>query len=98
MNDGLTPAERKAYEKCRPLSCIHERCYKRYMFSSPKKQKLKCGKLLDDWKACYASEIAAATAGDSAAANAAATKAAQAAQAKVDQELASAKSRMCSVK
>lgn len=27
-NDGLSDAERRAYDACRPLSCKHEACYK----------------------------------------------------------------------
>ena len=56
-NDGLSDAERKAYEKCKHLSCLHESCFKRYMYSSPKKQKDECGPLMDDWRQCYTSEL-----------------------------------------
>ena len=31
-DDGLSDAERSAYDHCRPLSCKHEACYKRYMY------------------------------------------------------------------
>ena len=47
-DDGLSDAERHAYEACRPLSCLHEACYKRYMYSPPQKQKEKCGALMDN--------------------------------------------------
>ncbi len=40
--DGLTDIERRAYEVCKPLSCKHEQCYKRFMYSSPQKQKEQC--------------------------------------------------------
>ena len=32
--DGLTDAERKAYALCKALSCKHEACYKKFMYSS----------------------------------------------------------------
>ena len=38
-DDGLSDAERQAYEVCRPLSGKHEACYKRLMYAQPKKQK-----------------------------------------------------------
>ena len=58
-DDGLSDAERKAYDKCRHLSCLHEACYKRYMYSPPAKQKEKCGELMDNWKSCFAEKKAA---------------------------------------
>ena len=51
-DDGLTDIERQAYELCKPLSCKHEGCYKRFMYSDPKKQKEKCGPLMAEWRAC----------------------------------------------
>ena len=51
-DDGLTDAERKAYDTCRPLSCKHEACYKQYMYSPPARQKEKCGPLMEAWKSC----------------------------------------------
>jgi hypothetical protein len=56
-DDGLSDAERRAYEKCKPLSCKHEQCYKRFMYSSPKKQKEECGPLMQDWKQCFEEEM-----------------------------------------
>ena len=58
-DDGLSDAERRAYEACRPLSCLHETCYKRYMYSPPASQKEKCGELMDQWKECFAEKKAA---------------------------------------
>ena len=55
-DDGLSDAERQAYEVCRPLSGKHEACYKRYMYSSPKKQKEECGRLMADWRQCFTTE------------------------------------------
>lgn len=52
--DGLTDAERQSYAECKPLSCKHEACYKRFMYSQPQKQKQECGPLMDEWKACFA--------------------------------------------
>ena len=60
-DDGLTEVERQAYEACNKLSCLHEACYKRYMYSSPETQKEKCGKLIEDWKFCFADRKAALT-------------------------------------
>ena len=51
--DGLTDIERRAYEVCKPLSCKHEQCYKRFMYSSPQKQKEQCGPLMSQWQACF---------------------------------------------
>ena len=56
-DDGLSDRERKAYETCKPLSCKHEACYKRFMYSSPQKQKEQCGPLMEDWRACFAEEM-----------------------------------------
>ena len=56
-SDGLTSDERKAYDKCRELSCKHEACYKRFMYSPPKKQQEECGSLMHDWKQCFAEEM-----------------------------------------
>ena len=55
-SDGLSDAERHAYEKCKHLSCLHEACYKRFMYSSPKKQKKECSGLMADWRECFTSE------------------------------------------
>ena len=52
-DDGLSDAERRAYEVCRPLSCKHESCFKRYMYYHPDKQKDKCGHLFEEWKSCF---------------------------------------------
>jgi hypothetical protein len=60
-SDGLSDIERKAYEKCRELSCKHEACYKRFMYSAPKKQQQECGSLMRDWKHCFAEELSKAT-------------------------------------
>ena len=57
-DDGLSESERRAYDKCQPLSCKHEACYKRYMYSSPQKQNTECGPLFAEWKACFAEERA----------------------------------------
>ena len=57
-DDGLTAAERKAYEACRKLSCVHEACYKRFMYSQPAKQQRECAPLMDKWKQCFAEEMA----------------------------------------
>lgn len=54
--DGLTDAERRAYEACRPLSCKHEACYKRLMYAAPQKQRDQCGPLLQEWRACFEEE------------------------------------------
>ena len=56
-DDGLSDAERQAYEVCRPLSCKHEACYKRLMYAQPRKQKEQCGPLMADWKACFDEEL-----------------------------------------
>ena len=53
--DGLTDAERKAYEVCRPLSCKHETCYKRYMYLPAKQSE--CTQLMNAWKACFAEQL-----------------------------------------
>ena len=55
--DGLTDVERKAYAVCRQLSCAHEACYKRLMYSSPKRQTEECGPLMSKWKDCFADEM-----------------------------------------
>ena len=52
-DDGLSDAERSAYDHCRPLSCKHEACYKRYMYSKPAKQRENCAPLFDEWKRCF---------------------------------------------
>ena len=65
------------------------------MFSSPAKQKQKCGKLLADWQQCFERELGGS--GDSSTA-AAATKAAAQKQKVLEKDLATAKGRMCSVK
>ena len=52
-DDGLSDAERAAYDHCRPLSCKHEACYKRFMYSSPAKQRENCGPLFEEWKRCF---------------------------------------------
>ena len=52
-DDGLSDAERAAYDHCRPLSCKHEACYKRYMYSKPAKQRENCGPLFEEWKRCF---------------------------------------------
>ena len=52
-DDGLTDAERKSYDACRPLSCKHEACYKRYMYSKPAKQRENCAPLFEEWKRCF---------------------------------------------
>ena len=51
--DGLTDSERHAHDTCRPLSCRHEACYKRYMYSSPQKQNAECGLLMAERKKCF---------------------------------------------
>ena len=56
--DGLTDAERKAYEVCRPLSCKHETCYKRYMYLPAKQSE--CTQLMNAWKACFAEQLSKA--------------------------------------
>lgn len=50
-------SERSAYDICRPLSCKHEACYKRLMYSQPKKQQEQCGPLMQEWKDCFAREL-----------------------------------------
>ena len=62
-DDGLSDVERRAYEVCKALSCKHEQCYKRYMYSPPAKQREKCGALMDDWKACFAEAKASLASG-----------------------------------
>ena len=57
-DDGLKEAECAAYATCQKLSCRHEACYKRYMYSPPGKQKEQCAPLMDEWKACFAAEMA----------------------------------------
>ena len=52
-DDGLSDAERAAYDHCRPLSCKHEACYKRYMYSKPAKQRENCAPLFEEWKRCF---------------------------------------------
>mmetsp|Transcript_31418 Transcript_31418/g.62792 ORF Transcript_31418/g.62792 Transcript_31418/m.62792 type:complete len:87 (+) Transcript_31418:113-373(+) len=52
-DDGLSDAERQAYDICRSLSCRHEACYKRYMYASPQKQKAECDPLMKEWKQCF---------------------------------------------
>ena len=49
-DDGLSDAERAAYDHCRPLSCKHEACYKRFMYSKPAKQRENCAPLFEEWK------------------------------------------------
>lgn len=56
--DGLTDAERKAYEVCRPLSCKHETCYKRYMYLPAKQSE--CTQHMNAWKACFAEQLSKA--------------------------------------
>tara|TARA_B110001452_G_scaffold27226_1_gene21378 strand:+ start:554 stop:814 length:261 start_codon:yes stop_codon:yes gene_type:complete len=56
-DDGLSDAERRAYDVCRPLSCKHEACYKQYMYSPPARQKEKCAPMMDAWKACFAEKM-----------------------------------------
>ena len=58
-DDGLSDAERKAYAVCQPLSCEHVRCYQRYMYSPPARQKEKCGPLMAAWQACFDEKLAA---------------------------------------
>mmetsp|Transcript_2307 Transcript_2307/g.3294 ORF Transcript_2307/g.3294 Transcript_2307/m.3294 type:complete len:93 (+) Transcript_2307:125-403(+) len=62
--DGLSIIERKAYEKCQPLSCDHHKCYSKYMYAGPKKLK-KCEKLFQRWQKCFdnAKEIFSAESG-----------------------------------
>ena len=67
------------------------------MFSSPAKQKQKCGKLLADWQQCFERELGGSGDSDSTTA-AAATKAAAHKQKALEKDLATAKGRMCSVK
>ena len=55
--DGLTDEERQAYAVCRPLSCAHEACYKKFMYSPPEKQKAKCGALMQNWLECFEQEL-----------------------------------------
>ena len=55
--DGLTEDERRAYAVCKSLSCAHEACYKKYMFSQPAKQKEKCGPLMQTWRDCFEQEL-----------------------------------------
>ena len=52
-DDGLSDAERAAYDHCRPLSCKHEACYKRFMYSKPAKQRENCAPLFEEWKRCF---------------------------------------------
>ena len=58
--DGLTPQEREAYEKCRKYSCVHEACVKRWhnTLEQPQRSKAKCGALHEQWKRCFASALA----------------------------------------
>ena len=58
--DGLTDDERRAYETCKPLSCKHEACYKRFMYSAPKRQQEECGPLMQEWRACFKEALARA--------------------------------------
>ena len=55
-DDGLTETERQSYAVCQRLSCIHEACYKRYMYVSPQRQQKECGPLMEDWKRCFREE------------------------------------------
>ena len=55
-DDGLTETERQSYAVCQRLSCIHEVCYKRYMYVSPQRQQEECGPLMEDWKRCFREE------------------------------------------
>ena len=52
-DDGLSDAERLAYDRCKQLSCRHESCYKRYMYSPPEKQKRECEPLMAEWRKCF---------------------------------------------
>ena len=58
-DDGLSGLERAAYKHCQPLSCEHERCFKRHMYSDPKKQKRECGPLFKKWQACFDKQMQA---------------------------------------
>jgi transposase-like protein len=60
--DGLSDAERRAYEECRKLSCLHEACYRRYLYSSPARQEEKCSSLMDNWRQCFEEKRALYTA------------------------------------
>lgn len=57
--DGLTPQERQAYEKCRKFSCVHEACVKRWYntLEQPQRSRAKCGALHEQWKRCFASAL-----------------------------------------
>eukprot|EP00283_Hemiselmis_rufescens_P007319 CAMPEP_0173429838 /NCGR_PEP_ID=MMETSP1357-20121228/8437_1 /TAXON_ID=77926 /ORGANISM="Hemiselmis rufescens, Strain PCC563" /LENGTH=79 /DNA_ID=CAMNT_0014394081 /DNA_START=133 /DNA_END=372 /DNA_ORIENTATION=+ len=56
-HDGLTDAERRAYAVCRPLSCKHEACFTRFMYSAEALRQEKCGPLLSDWKKCFEAQM-----------------------------------------
>ncbi len=55
--DGLSPAERRAYAVCRPFSCKHEACFSRFMYSSEALRQEKCGPLFAEWKKCFDAEV-----------------------------------------
>lgn len=55
-DDGLTDIERASYAACVRLSCLHEACYKRFMYLQPERQQKECGPLMDDWKRCFREE------------------------------------------
>ena len=61
-DDGLTAAERTAYEACRSLASTYEACYRRLMYSSPQKQKAECGPLRKRWQECTEEKMASLTA------------------------------------
>ena len=56
-DDGLSDTERAAYAACNHLSCLHEACYKRFMYAKPEKQLKECGPKMDDWKRCFKQEL-----------------------------------------
>ena len=56
-DDGLSDAERQAYAACQRLSCLHEACYKRFMYAQPQKQQSECGPLMANWKQCFKDEL-----------------------------------------
>jgi hypothetical protein len=55
-DDGLSQAERLAYDACKSLSCKHEACYKRFMYHH-KKQQSECSPLMKEWRQCFKQKL-----------------------------------------
>mmetsp|Transcript_27489 Transcript_27489/g.35704 ORF Transcript_27489/g.35704 Transcript_27489/m.35704 type:complete len:83 (+) Transcript_27489:40-288(+) len=52
-NNGLTQHEMNAYKICKPKSCAHAACLKRFMYADDAKQKLYCEPLYLQWEECF---------------------------------------------